>query len=386
MLLLNIQGMNAQLDAFPVADISDWQYLLESAEEQSIPILLVFSDPSSEICRNWEAEMEDVDIFQRLMRQQFLVARPDLATYAGEQLIESFSVDFMPAIIGLDPTGNAVMRAMGNMEEAEWVRSLRLALSRSREYDRLMRAWEKDSLRHDGYCACAEIFALNRRWTEADVAGFKCVSSMSPAVYLESRYRDLIFTYGLDAGMAVLPFFLDQENSIRKNHPEFPIDEFFLEAYRFNLELSVMDKDSLRLAFILEHLLPAIQGADTPDSLKTLLLFIESNENWLEWGRNFEQAIQSDTTISARESLDEVRANHESDSVFLKWFEGYLLSSPPLEPYDQTYLLAWTYYRQGELNKAKSLLPKAMALANSSGRERECKQLDMFIRFAIRQR
>ena len=386
-LILNTYLLFGQVNTWPLYSEADWNKGLEEARINDIPILVFFCTNEESICIEFKNQILQDQAIQDYIGQRFLLMEAPVDGYFGADLADAYQIAYLPAVMGFDPKGRAVGRQMGQLNQAEWLSFFQHCRSRAAQYDNLLSAWEKRELKKDGFCACAELFELANQSLEAAQAGRACLQDLSPVYYTEPRYREKLFAYGLDLSLPILPYFVENKEYVRQRFPAFPLQDFYVEGLQYNLEEAVLWEDSLRLAFILEHLLPAIDSTNNlPDSSSILAFYWQNTQKWKAWGQHLIRiaGADSNTAEAVRQKINEVREKQKQNQQFLLWLKEFSYPNQTLAMYDQYFLQAWALFYLEEWDLSEEALRQAVPLIVTSSQTAECKELDMRLRFVRR--
>lgn len=385
--LLLSQCLFGQTEFLKLNGENDWEYALSTAESTDLPLMVYVCNPAEAICNDFQEDIFKDKEIENYLSKRFIQLEVNTNSYWGSAFANAFHIDYLPAILCFDNKGRAVGRQMGEATKESLLSFFKSSRSRAAQYDQLMEAWKNDKLQSDGYCACADIFTLNERYYDAQKAGVECLRGLSPIFFTAVENREKLFAFGLDLSLPILPYFVENHDYIQNQNPEFPLVDFYKEAYIFNLEEALVSKDSLRIAFLLDHLWPYLkESSGIPDSSKTLELYWENTADWTSWAEHHERKLDSDSLKmkSFRKVLDPVRLEHANDSTFLSWLQTYAEKSSFIDNYQSAYLYAWSSFYNGQIEQASSALKKAQELQGDLSQKAECRELEMRIRFAIR--
>lgn len=386
-LIFNAYLLLGQVNTWPLTSELDWNRGFEEARLNDIPVLVFFCTNEEPICSQFKSEILQDEAILSYIGPRFLLMEAPVDGYFGAELADEYQIGYLPAVMGFDPKARAVGRQMGQLNQAEWLNFFQHCRSRAAQYDALLSAWEKRELKKDGFCACAELFELANQPLQAAEAGRACLKDLSPVFYTDPQYREKLFAYGLDLALPILPYFVENKEYVQQQFPDFPLQDFYVEGLQYNLEEAVLWEDSLRLSFVLEHLLPAIDSANTlPDSSSILELYWQNTQNWNAWGAHIIRASAADahSTEAVRKKINEVREKQKQNRRFLMWLKEFSLPNDALTLYDQYFLQAWALFYLEEWDASEEALQQAVPLIEKSAQTAECKELDMRLRFVRR--
>lgn len=386
-LIFNSYLLLGQVSTWPLTSEEDWNRGFEEARLNDIPVLVFFCTNVEPICTQFKSEILQDEAILSYIGPRFLLMEAPVDGYFGAELADQYQIGYLPAVMGFDPKARAVGRQMGQLNQAEWLKFFQHCRSRAAQYDALLSAWEKRELKKDGFCACAELFELANQPLQAAEAGRACLKDLSPVFYTDPRYREKLFAYGLDLALPILPYFVENKEYVQQRFPDFPLQDFYVEGLQYNLEEAVLWEDSLRLNFVLEHLLPAIDSANTlPDSSSILELYWQNTQNWKAWGAHIVRASAADSNLAeaVRKKINEVREKQKQNRAFLLWLKEFSHPNDALTLYDQYFLQAWALFYLEEWDAGEEALRQAVPLIEKSAQTAECKELDMRLRFVRR--
>lgn len=348
-LLVSCFSLTAQELRFAEAeDFEDYQTILERARDKDQMLLVVLHRGGGAL-----RDMYNQGVFKQrqvaALDQQYFPVAIDLREPMGENFASVFPPEEVPEFYFLNEDEFLIERAGGFLAADTLVTLAENALSQRHRYDSLLVKYQKLNLSQAEWLELIRLHGLNFNYTETASLAWGFLNGLNDQSLLSAQILPLTVRYGLDLETRYPLFVIEHRKTIEQKLKSFDFNEFFAQTYSYNLDLAIVNQDSVLLEKIIEQLLPHQPAANQKQlTVKTYVEYAKETEDFEKATDGLIRFSEKSTSDSLEEDLFDLAfyiADNYNDSASISSANRLAeRASEVKKGYANLMLTAYTHY------------------------------------------
>lgn len=384
-LVFSILSSAQQVRLAEVNSIEDYKTALKVAREKEHMLFVALHDGGGAFRQMFDNKVFAAPQVKNKL-QPYMAMALDVRSDMGSRWVDIFPTAPLPSFYFLNEEEFLLRMHSGYLSADSLAYFAREASANRYRYDSLFQAYKQRKLSASQWQELLRLHGLN----------FPFSASLSLALeFLNGQPKDSLQTppeaailenYGLDLETPYPAYVQEHQQALEQNLPHFDFADFYARVYSYNLDLAILNEDSLLLETLMEQWLPfRPQDNDTARGLlETYRLFARETGMWGQWAkgafRRAEAAAQPDTAAQMLYREGFKLADQYEDT--LAYQTAYQMAQKAMEyqPFFKAAMLgAYSALRSGAISAARADLEKARKLARSEKQTESVSKLEQLI-------
>jgi thioredoxin-related protein len=336
LVLLSTLSYSQRIKVIEVADLEEYEEVLGITRNTQQLLFVILNNEGEGLDRMLQEDVFDDPAVQAEMKKTVPVI-VQLRTDMGSRLAQTFAPTAFPAIYIMNAEETVLGQTQGYVPASTLLNNLKQAVENNAQYASLKEGYSQKSLSKPAWRKLLDIYALNHSFVETQELALEYFALLSPEEKLQKENLSYEIAYGLPLESTYPDFLWKNRAQIKRTFPDFEEDAFFESVYGYNLNLAVLNQDSV----LLEQLL-STWVSNTPKEERAALR-LETQKFYAEETKQF-----------ARYAIAVEQFIAESDSSFADTAEFL---------YDEAFYLADNYATASAQQAARNLSLRAYSLS-----------------------
>lgn len=387
-LLFGLQLEAQSLRFVTVEDLEDYETVVKITREKEQMLLVVLHDNAQGFQSMFQNGVMD-DPAVRKEAQNYSLLAIDVNTEMGSRWVELFPPSSLPTFYTLNQDEFLVAEQEGSLSAKTFTSLLRQGRAKRSTYDSLLPLYRQERLNDAQWKELIELHSLNFPFEATAQLAWEYLNLHGQDHWLQKQSAQWIDRYGLDLETPFPAFVIKHRLAFDSILDDFLFEDYFERAYAYNLDLAIVNNDSLLLQKINEVLVNAAPKSEDQATLilSSHRLFAQETERFGLWKKGALAAAKLETGEAAGELLfDEAfkLADEYDDSLALvSSYELALAANDYQENYLNHMLAAYTAYVLKDHKQGLDHTERALAMARNEGEKKKAMNLKNMIEGAM---
>lgn len=367
-LSLNAMGQNVRLAS--IQTLEDYQTALKIARDKDQMLLVVLYGGEGGLRQMFENNVfKDPAVEEALA--PYLPMAIDVREEMGDRWMGLFPPAELPAFYWLNQE-EFLLALRGGILPADTLAALsRHSYQNRHHFDSLRQAYQKTALSEAQWQELLRLHSLNFSFRETLLLALEYLNAQPETALYSKPQAAVLVEYGLDIETPYPARVATHKTKLKAALPDFDYSDFYARAYSYNLDLAILNEDTLLLQKIAEKLLPLAPAEleKAQPLLVTYREFAQKTGLYAWWKRGALQAAATMPTDSATQLLYEegfkLADGYEDSSATTA---AYALAGAALaeKPFYKAHMLrAYLAYQLNNSAQARQHVIRAAALAST---------------------
>lgn len=276
-LLLITSWLGAQrLSVIEVETFEEYQEVLGIATAKNQLLFIIINEPRVPILKG----MIENDVFKNTQllaeMKNTVPCIIEVDDDMGERFVEVFAIDSVPAFLFMDTSETLLAYEQGEETSASLLKALNLAKKNQTLYPQLQQAYVNKTLTLEQWPQLLEVYTQNRPYNESRNLVMQYLALLNRDQLFQPKAIEYASTYGLSLETTYPRLLLTNTARASQAYPAFNVNDYFTAVYNFNVDLAILNKDSILLNKVVDVLIPLTNsGKPAVLVLETEKLFAE---------------------------------------------------------------------------------------------------------------
>lgn len=286
LLFFGLLSGKAQEIRFAKAEsLDDYQTILKVSREKEHLLFVALHDGGGDF-----RKMFDTGVFQdqRVLNalSSFTAVAIDVRDEMGARWVDLFPADTIPSFYFLNAEEFLLKREAGLLTAIQLQQAATESFKKRNRYAQLLEKYNANTLSNEDWVALIELYSLNFPFPETSRLALEFLNSLTTDHLESNLVQPILTTYGLTLESKFPQFIIEHQQQLASNDADFNFKNYFETAYSYNLDLAIVNDDSVLLKKIETQLIPAASQANTDKAelvLAAYKLYAQENERFQYW-------------------------------------------------------------------------------------------------------
>jgi len=362
--------------------LEEYQTVLKVSREKDHLLFVALHDGGNAFRSMFEANVfKDPNLVKSF--ENFTAIAIDVRDEMGARWVSLFPPDSLPTFYFLNQEEFLLTKLEGFQNSEKLREQTFYAEQHKNRYDALLDLYNKNQLNQAQWLEIIDLYSLNFSFPQTAKLVLEYLNSLNESQLMQKPMAQLLTTYGVSLETKYPNFIKNHEQELKKVLPQFSYKEYYQTAYSYNLDLAIVNADTMLLEKIAQELIPSFPGsaADQKEQQSAAYkLFAEETELFQYWqkGALLKAGSMAKNSEAAQYLFDEGfnLADTYNDSTALVAANHLATESlAKEETYKAKMLQAYTTYLLKNYDLALTQVRKAMALSSNSKEVRQASSL-----------
>jgi hypothetical protein len=362
--------------------LEEYQTLLKIAREKENLLLVTLHQGSNTFRSMFEAGVfKEPNLVSEM--QNYTTIAIDVRDAMGAQWVSLFPADSLPTFYFLNNQEFLLAKLEGFQNPEKLRETANQAKINEERYEELLKKYNANNLDKEEWIELIDLYSLNFSFTETTRLVNEFLNNLAKADLLSPTIAPLLNTYALTLENQYLAFVIENRKALSNVLPSFKYSNFYERAYSYNLDLAVINEDTVLLQKIIDFLIPA----SPLDAQKRTELWVGANKLFAEETKQYSYYVKA--VLKQAENIKEPQKeaaflfdegftladNHNETSAIEAANKLAKASLTKAETYKAKMLESYTSYLLKNFDLATEQARKAMALSENSKEVRQASGL-----------
>lgn len=385
-LLFSIFSTAQEVRLAEVNSVEDYKTALKIAREKEKMLLVALHDGGGAFRKMFK---DQVFSFPKVIRnlQPYQAMALDVRSAMGSRWVDLFPTAPLPNFYFLNEEEFLLRMHSGYLSADSLAYFAREATQQRYRYDTLVQAYQEGQLPHNGWQDLLRLHGLNFPFSKTLSLALEFLNDQPKTNLLTPPEARILENFGLDLETPYPAYVQEQQEKLQANLPNFEFADFYARAYSYNMDLAILNDDSLLLEELVEEWLPyrPQESDSTQGLLGTYRLFARETGLWGQWAkgalRAAEAASRPDTAAQLLYREGFKLADQNDDTLAYRTALRLAQASQRYQPFFKAPMLgAYSALRSGAIAAARDQLEQARRLAQSSNQRASVQKLEKLIK------
>ncbi len=237
-------SLSAQVKFLQANDLEDYELVLKSARQSNTLLLLALHDGGGDFRKMYnDGVFNDVNLGQNA--SAYTKVAININDPMGQQFLKVYSTSELPTFYLMNEEEFVLEVLVGYQKASELSKSLAEVAAEPHRYDSLLVKYNANSLNNAEWVELLELFALNFDYIRTVRLAQEFLNNQEPADLLKKPYVELLAQYGVNLESPYPKLVMSNAQTIKRNVPQFDLKSYQSLAIEYNLDLAILNKDSL---------------------------------------------------------------------------------------------------------------------------------------------
>ncbi len=252
---LSLSGWGQRIKIIELRDFDQYQEVLKIAQGTDQLLFVILNDQGTTLGKMIDQGIFKEEALNRVLRTTVpCLVKTD--NDMGSRLLQAFEIDSLPAFMLFNTDETLLSLAQGHTGSQEMTQLIRQAQENDTLYPKLQQAYINKTLSNEQWRKLIAVYGLNRPFAETQELVLEYLAGLNKEQLLSTANLGIITNYGLSLETRYPRLLLENRERIQRQGLAFDANLFFQESYAYNVNLAILNEDSLLLEKICKVLIP----------------------------------------------------------------------------------------------------------------------------------
>lgn len=367
-----------------VKDLADYETVVKIARDKELMLLVALHDQAQGFQSMFQNGVMD-DPAVRLQAKAYSLMAIEVNSEMGSRWVELFPPSGLPSFYVLNQDEFLLAEKKGPLDAKELAAILKKGREERQTYDSLLPLYRQQALSDVQWQKLIHLHSLNFPFEATARLAWDYLYLQGKEAWLRPQSAQWIDRYGLDLETPFPPYLIEHRAAFDSVLTDFVYEDYFERAFAYNLDLAIINEDSVLLKELNTVLIAAAPQVENKATLtlSSHRLYAQETGNFSIWKKGALAAVQQKTAQEASEMLfDEAfkLADEYEDSLALR--SSYQLAQAA-NRYQENYLnhmlAAYTAYVLEIFTEGLEHASQALSMASTEGEKKKAMNLKNMI-------